>query len=115
MQGDSVVFFILQDTYEVTLTSSVLDIFDLYLDYDYYESVRNEYGRLDFPDVTLCSNEGVSLYSMTSTLNAHNATLIFMHNSMVLHSMLVCNPRSNRHNLCDIYNIACGEEMRLMP
>ena len=49
------------------------------------------------------------------TLNAHNATLIFMYNSMVLHSMLLCNPRSNRHNLCDIYNIACGEEMRLMP
>ncbi len=38
----------------------------LYLKYDYYESIRNEFGHLEFPDVTLCSNEGVSLYSITN-------------------------------------------------
>ena len=35
----------------------------LYLQYDYYETVRMEHGHLKFPDITLCNSEALSLYN----------------------------------------------------
>ncbi len=39
-------------------------LIDLYLQYDFYESNHKEYGTLEFPDLTMCSIEGYSHYSM---------------------------------------------------
>ncbi len=51
----------------VACFGAVLHLYNLtslYLKYEYYESVRKEHGRLQFPDVTLCSSEGYSSFSM---------------------------------------------------
>ncbi len=50
-------------------------LINLYLQYDYYETVRMEHGRLEFPDLTLCNSEVISLYNAQKHPNVTNYLL----------------------------------------
>ncbi len=40
------------------------NLINLYLEYEYYESVRTEYNSFEFPDITMCPSEAYSHYTV---------------------------------------------------
>ncbi len=62
-------------------------LIDLYLKYDFYESNNREYGTLEFPDITFCSIEGFSHYSMYK-----NSKFTASHMSAILQFLVSLTP-----------------------